>query len=233
MSLDRLGCRLYEIKLAEGDDAQAMAFSGYGSVFNQVDSYGDVIVKGAFRDTLRDAKKSGNWPAMLSQHGGWGMGADDLTPVGIWTDMAEDDHGLKVEGRLADTTRGREAYALLKMQPRPALTGLSIGFVAKEWSIGTKPEEPRRTLKKIELWEVSLVTFPANPKARIADVKSESGRTIRDAEHALREAGFSAGEAKAILAKGFKVLGRRDDASPDMTALTAALKRNLGILAPT
>lgn len=203
------GCDL-EVKFA-GDEA-GMTFSGYGAVFDNVDSYGDVIVKGAFRDTLRDARKSGNWPAMLSQHGGWAIGADDLTPIGIWTNLEEDEKGLMVEGKLADTARGREAYALLKMQPRPAITGLSIGYIAKKFTVGTKPEEPRRKLEKVELMEISLVTWPANSKARVGQVKS-GDVTERDVERLLmRDAGFSRSEAQVVINHGFKALKAKRDA---------------------
>lgn len=233
---DTLICGLeqLEVKFAEGDD-KTMSFTGYGAVFGNVDSYGDVIQKGAFRETLREAKKSGVWPKMLLQHGGFGWNAEDMTPIGIWTEMAEDDTGLKVEGQLAETVRGKEAYTLLKMKPRPALDGLSIGFRAKEFALGTKPDEPRRTLKKVELLEVSLVTFPANPKARMTGIKSANGLSIRDAEKALRDAGFSSSEAKGILARGFK--GLTEDATRDAGAtgseiaeLVASLKRNASIL---
>lgn len=229
-----LSCNLIEVKLASSDGADTatgeMIFSGYGAVFGNVDSYGDVIQKGAFKESLRDAKKSGNWPAMLMQHGGWGMGADDMTPVGIWTGMEEDDIGLKVEGKLADTARGREAYSLLKMTPRPAINGMSIGYYAKEFILGTKPEEPRRTLKKVELVEVSLVTFPANGKARVEAVKN-GVQNIRIAEQALRDAGFSQKEAKAILAQGFKAIPQRD--AEDYGELADLIRRNTAILNPT
>lgn len=227
-----LDCGLIEVKLAqkeEGAETDEMMFSGYGAVFGNKDSYGDVIVKGAFKDSLREAKKSGTWPAMLMQHGGWGMGADDMTPIGIWTSMEEDDIGLKVEGKLADTARGREAYGLLKMTPRPAIDGMSIGYYAKEFVLGTKPDEPRRTLKKVELVEVSLVTFPANGKARVKDVKSEPD--IRIAEQALRDAGFSRTEAKAILASGFKSLPQRDADDPgDVKSLVEQIEKNIALL---
>lgn len=224
------GCNLIEVKFAkaeDGTDTGEMIFSGYGAVFGNVDSYGDVIQKGAFKDTLREARKSGNWPAMLMQHGGWGMGADDMTPVGIWTSMEEDDIGLKVEGKLADTPRGIEAYKLMKMTPRPAITGMSIGYYAKEFVLGTKPEEPRRLLKKVELVEVSLVTFPANGKARVQAVKNGIPN-IRIAEQALRDAGFSQKEAKAILAEGFKAVPQRD--AEDYGELADLIRRNTAIL---
>ena len=218
--MDRTSFGLREVKLAGGD---AMTFSGYGAVFDNVDSYGDLIVKGAFTDTLARAKSTGQWPAMLMQHGGWGMGADDMTPVGIWTGMEEDNIGLKVEGKLADTLRGREAYALLKMDPRPAIDGLSIGYIAKAYEPRSRPEDPRRKLTKVDLLEVSLVTFPANPKARVGSVKSSGGLTIKDAEEALREAGFSRTEAKAILAKGFKSIDQREAGDGNLGAALTRL----------
>jgi HK97 family phage prohead protease len=224
--MQRLDCAL-ELKFAA--DTAEMTFSGYGAVFGNVDSYGDMIVKGAFAETLSFAKSNGQWPAMLMQHGGWGMGADDMTPVGIWTEMKEDDAGLWIEGKLADTLRGREAYALMKMTPRPAITGLSIGYVTKSYEPRSRPEDPRRKLTKLDLHEVSLVTFPANPKARIASVKSAASE--RDAERALRDAGFSRTEAKAILAEGFKAMPQRDAGGLD--ELMAALQRNAEILNPT
>jgi HK97 family phage prohead protease len=221
---------LREVKFAGEAGQEGRTFTGYAAVFGNRDSYGDVIEKGAFRRTIREAKRSGHWPAMLLQHGGWGMSADDLTPIGIYTEMEEDDEGLLVTGVLADTPRGNEALSLLKMQPRPALSGLSIGYIAKRFTVGTKPDEPRRTLHEIELVEISLVTFPANPKARIGAIKSAGGLTIRDAESALRDAGFSAREAKAILAKGFSAIDHRegDDQLRRLSDAAADLLRALG-----
>jgi len=226
--MDRSEFGLREVKLAK-DPAEGMKFSGYGAVFGNVDSYGDVIAPGAFAETLAAARKSGNWPAMLAQHGGWGMTGEDMNPIGVWTDLAEDGHGLKVEGVLADTARGLDTYKLLKMDPRPALNGLSIGYVAKKFTARSKPDEPRRKLEAIDLYEVSLVTFPANPKSRIRQVKSGEGLTLNDAEKALREAGFSRMEAKAILAKGFKALGLREAGEGD-DETEAALQRLLSTL---
>lgn len=211
MTIERASFGLRELKLAQ-NDSDGMTFEGYGAVFGNVDSYGDVIQPGAFAETLAAAQKSGIWPAMLLQHGGWGMGAEDMTPIGIWTSMAEDGIGLKVSGKLADTARGREAYALLKMEPRPAITGLSIGYIAKEWSQRSKPEEPRRTLKKVDLMEVSLVTFPANGKARISAVKSlDEIASLADAEAFLREVGgLSKSQAVAFIARVKAASGRGD-----------------------
>lgn len=218
---------LSEIKFAEGDGAHPMEFSGYGAVFGNVDSYGDVIVPGAFADTLAESKKTGRWPAMLSQHGAMGLTSEDLTPVGVWTDMGEDGHGLKMTGVLADTQRGIELYKLMKMKPRPAIDGLSIGYIAKEWTLRSNPEEPRRTLKKIHLIETSPVTFPANGLARVTGVKSMEGFTERDFERWLtQDAGLSRSEARVVINQGFKsLIAMQDAGSSELADLADALKR--------
>jgi len=217
-----------EMKFAQ--DASAMTFSGYGAYFGNVDSYGDVIVPGAFAKTLAEARKSGRWPAMLAQHGG--LTADDMTPVGVWTEMKEDARGLYVEGKLAETQRGHDLYALMKMQPRPAIDGMSIGYRPVEFTLRAKPEEPRRTLKSVQLFEVSVVTFPANDLSRVQQVKADE-MTIRDFERALTRGmlpPLSDREAKALLAHGFKGLGSGRDDGSDAAALAERLRRNIDAL---
>ncbi len=189
------------------------SFSGYGAVFGNVDTYGDVIEGGAFKDTLRTWEDKGKYPPMLLQHGGGFLGgADDLLPVGKWTSMAENSRGLKVEGQLfaLQTERGQYLYEGLKSG---ALDGLSIGYRAKEFVLGTKPGEPRRRLKSVDLVELSIVTFPANDRARVGSVKAaDTIRTIREFEDFLRDAGgFSHAAAKAIAARGFKSSEPRDE----------------------
>jgi uncharacterized protein len=169
--MDDITC-LFEIKSDNSNDG---VITGYGSVFGNVDSYGDTVAPGAFRKSISDAKTGASqWPAMLLQHGD--DTADGQMPIGIWTDMSEDERGLKLKGKLAiNTERGADAYALLKMKPRPALDGLSIGYRAKDYELhkaGTGPNGARRTLKSVDLVEVSLVTFPADSRARVTGVKS-------------------------------------------------------------
>jgi HK97 family phage prohead protease len=223
--MERTFIPLRELKFAS-DDQAAMEFSGYGAVFGNVDAYGDVIAPGAFADTLAAAHKSGVFPAMLSQHGGWGMTAQDLTPVGVWSSLSEDGIGLKLDGVLAPTPRGQELGILMKMKPRPAIDGLSIGYIAKEWTPRSKPEEPRRTLKKVDLIEISPVTFPANGKARVTSVKSLFG-TEREIEAWLqRDAGLSRKEAQLVISHGFKaLLEQRDALGGELGELAAALKQ--------
>ena len=223
--MQNLTCTLRELKFAADEGAQAMSFTGYGAVFGNVDSYGDVIEAGAFSKFLADVK-SGNqpWPAMLSQHGGWQMSAEDMTPIGVWTDFAEDGHGLKVTGQLADTPRGLEMYKLMKMSPRPAIDGMSIGYIAKEWEPRSKPEDPKRKLKRIDLIEVSIVTRPANGKARVESVKNDW--TERDFERLLtRDAGLSRSDAMVVINQGFKsLIAMRDAGSSELAELAQALK---------
>jgi len=231
MKMNRQECHL-EIKSAQNASSEeGMTFSGYGAVFGNIDCYGDVIEKGAFANTIKSFKASGKWPAMLSQHGGWLSSAQDMTPVGVWTEMREDDHGLYVEGKLADTPRGRELYELMKMTPRPAIDGMSIGYFITDSTDEKKDGELIRHIKGIDLVELSLVTFPANKEARIADVKSED-LTIRDAERALRDAGFSRAEAKRILAEGFNSsLSLRDaEEKDDSSEIAELLRRNISAM---
>lgn len=231
--MQHLACALMEIKLAPTESGvDAMSFSGYGAAFNNVDSYGDVIAPGAFAKFLSDVQEQKQpWPAMLSQHGGWGATADDMTPVGVWTHLAEDGAGLQVTGQLADTPRGRELYTLMKMSPRPAIDGLSIGYIAKSFTPRSKPEDPRRTLTQIDLMEISPVTFPANRSARVASVKTlEEFGTLADIEDYLRDVGgFSHKEAKTLVAR-IKRLGL-PDAGLDFNELAALITRNTAILA--
>jgi uncharacterized protein len=157
----------FEVK-ASGDEG---IITGYGSVFGNVDSYGDTVAPGAFRKTILDAKTGvSQWPAMLLQHGDDTV--DGRMPVGIWLEMTEDSKGLRLKGKMADTKRGRETLALLKMTPRAALNGLSIGYRAKDFELHGKGSPARRTLKAVDLVEVSLVTFPADRFARVGSVKS-------------------------------------------------------------
>ena len=220
---------LREIKFdASPDDAgqKTRTFSGYGAAFNNVDAYGDVIVPGAFADFLADAKAGKQpWPSMLSQHGGWGMTADDMTPVGVWQDLSEDGAGLRVTGQLADTPRGNELDTLMRMTPRPAIDGLSIGYIPKKYEPRSKPEDPRRRITQIDLIEISPVTFPANRNARISSIKSIADMdSITELEDLLRDAGgFSRTQAKSIIAR-IKCSDLRD-ADQQLQRMHAAAQR--------
>jgi hypothetical protein len=199
----------FQIK-ATGDDG---VVEGYGSVFGVRDNYDDVIAKGAFAATLAVHKAAGTMPAMLWQH-------DAAEPIGVWLDMVEDDKGLRIKGQLAlDTTRGKEAHALLKLG---AINGLSVGFISKQWAYDRETDV--RTLTEIDLWEVSLVTFPANEKARVTHVKSgDELAAPKDAERLLRDAGFSKSDATAFVSRVMRMgEARRDSADSTAQAMKAA-----------
>ena len=181
------------------------SFTGYGSVFGEVDSYDEVVQKGAFAKSLKSYAAKGKSPKMLRGH-------DTNQIIGSWKGLTEDDVGLRVEGQLAlELNAAKEAYALLKMD---ALDGLSIGYVATKWEENKKTGIT--TLTEIDLWEVSLVTFPAGPSARVDGVKSalECGKlpSLKEFEEYLREAGFSRTEAAAVAGKGLSHLLRQREA---------------------
>jgi len=142
--------------------AETGVFEGYASVFNVVDSVNDKIAPGAFKDSLAGCRKSGRLPPLLWQH-------EAQEPIGAWRGMHEDGHGLFVKGDLFinDIPRSKEAYKLLKEN---VVTGLSIGYRTKEFHREQKGGV--RVLTKLDLLEVSLVTFPANELARVTGVKS-------------------------------------------------------------
>lgn len=135
-------------------------FSGYASVFNAVDNQNDMVLPGAFKDSLFSWEKKSQWPKMLWQH-------DQKEPIGRWLFMEEDSRGLYVEGQLLlDVQKAREAYALMKVG---ALDGLSIGYrVVKSKRDG---KSTVRYIQQVDLLEVSVVTFAANQAAKITKVK--------------------------------------------------------------
>ena len=199
----------FEVKAVNEDGT----IEGYGSVFGVKDSYADVIQKGAFDKSIKAHREAKSMPALLWQH-------DAAQPIGVWTEMSEDSNGLKLKGKLAmDTVKGKEAHALLKMG---ALNGLSIGFMTKQAQYDEKTEI--RTLTEVEIWETSIVTFPANTKARVTHVKSaDAMQTLKDAERILRDSGFSKQDALAFVSR-VKTLSSRSD-SDDAGELKAALIR--------
>ena len=209
-----------EVKFA---DASSGEFDGYGAVFGNVDSHGDVIVPGAFAASLAEYKARGTMPTMYAQHGP-ALGGDPL-PVGVWQEMEEDAKGLRVRGRISalDTDYGRRIRSLVQ---DGALKGLSIGYnlATNGATYGKKPGEPKRTLKAVRLIEVSLVHQASNDRARVESIKSrldsDEPPTLREIEEALREPPFnlSRKQAAAFAAGGYKSLLAREseggEASP-------------------
>lgn len=194
------------VSIKAADVMEDGTFTGYGSVFNVVDQAGDVVPPRAFIESLERKR-----PKLLWQH-------DTRKPIGVWVDAHEDERGLYVKGRLlSDVQLGREAIALLRAG---AIDGLSIGFetMESEWisaeqhqtKYGCGPmgyvgesNDQVRVLKTIDLWEVSLVTFPCCASATVDFVK-----------HAPRAAAIPLDLAAAI--------GRRQQATARLLAAAAA-----------
>ena len=189
-------------------------FQGYGSVFGVKDVYDEIVAPGAFADSLTAQKAKGRLPAMLWQH-------RSAEPLGVWGSMIEDNLGLKVDGQLAlSTVRGAEAYSLLKMG---AISGLSIGYMTREDSFDRVTGV--LTLKRVELYEVSLCTFPANDAARVQGVKQiEVIEDLKAAEKYLRDAGLSRKEAVAFIAR-VKGFSQSDSDEGAMQQLAEAIMR--------
>ena len=209
--------RPFEVKAV--DDAGI--FTGYGSVFGNVDSYQEIVAPGAFVESLAAWKDAGKLPPVLWQH-------RSGEPVGPYLELREDSHGLWAKGQLLvdDVVRAKEARALMKAK---AVNGLSIGFVTREDSYDKVTGI--RTLKKIDLWEISIVTFPANPAAQISNVKSavEALETLAEAERYLRDAGgFSKAAALAFIARVKSMQNRSDsDELGDLKAALHSLRNTL------
>lgn len=128
-----------------------LAIEGYASLWGVADLNGDVVAPGAFTESL--AAQGATGVRMLHQH-------ENRSPVGVWDGMVEDDRGLRVRGRIMDwSAEGRFAQALARAE---ALDGLSIGFRSRR----ARREGRLRVLVEVDLWEVSLVTFPMLPGAR-------------------------------------------------------------------
>lgn len=209
-----------ELKAVDNDeDGQEYGrFEGYGSVFNNTDLGNDVIKNGAFRKSLR--KRGAKSIKLLYQH------KTDM-PIGVFDSMKEDEHGLYVKGRLAlKTQAGAEAYELLKMG---ALDGLSIGFRLTPKGYQTDKRTRKRVIDEVDLMEVSLVTFPMNPRATVQSVKGQD-ISIREWENGLRDAfSISRSEAKAAAKAILTTFTERDAVVEDdvveaMKKLTTTLK---------
>lgn len=189
-----------ECDLKFSDSAEG-TFEGYLSVFGNVDSYGDTVFKGAYKDTLSGRKRM---PPMLLNHDARAV------PVGVWESMKEDDTGLRVKGRFLATDTGKEVHQAVK---EGAMTGLSIGYRATKFE---ENDHGGLNLLKIDLREGSVVTMPAEDDARIDVVKFEElfGSvdeigSQKEFELILRDAGYTRKMAKALMSQ-FKSICLRD-----------------------
>lgn len=178
----------------------ATSFEGYASVFNGVDSYGDTILPGAYADTLKNRSRP---VRMFFNH-------DPHMPIGKWLSAEEDAKGLKVSGEL---TPGLSLSSDVKAAMRHGtLDGLSIGYRIP--SGGSEKDGKIRRLKRLDLFEVSIVTAPADLGARIDPESIKSAideiASLKEFEDFLRDAGgFSRAAATALVGQ-FKTLIQRD-----------------------
>lgn len=163
-----------ELKLQEG-----AVICGHASLFGAVDQGGDVVQRGAYAASLARLKREGHGVKMLWQH-------DPARPIGVWDEVREDERGLYVKGRLlVEVQAAREAHVLLQAG---AIDGLSIGYRTLR---SEKSAAGGRLLHEVELWEVSLVTFPMLPQARVqaepSEGEAELARTLAETFRAARE----------------------------------------------
>lgn len=192
----------FKVKKTEGESGQ---IEGYASVFNNRDSYNEAVMPGAFADSLAKHTREGTYPLMLWQH-------NPDEPIGVWNEMNDDGKGLFVKGTLlSGVRRADEAIIMLKAG---AIQGMSIGY--REVDVEPAKEGQPRKLVKLELMEASIVSFPANRRARVEAVKSEQmlgefAKRLRDGdppsikefEDILREAGVPKSMAVQIASVGY------------------------------
>ena len=215
METKQLALQQTEIKFSKNAE---LAFSGYASMFGGIDSYGDTVEKGAYKNTLtgRDRPIRMRW-----NHYG------DV--IGKWTKLEEDEKGLYVEGELTPGhSKASDVYASLK---HGAIDGMSIGYRVKS---SQELEGNRRLLKEIELIEISVVEEPADLMATIAEVKSalETANSLKEVESLLRDVGgFSRVDAKHLVSKINSLYQREAEAEKEKQDIATLFKKH-GILMP-
>ena len=178
-------------------DGETNVIEGYASVFGNEDHVGDVVERGAFIKSIAE-----RMPKMLWQH-------KMDKPIGVYTEIREDDRGLYVKGKLANTPLGNEVAELARMG---AIDSMSIGYSIPQGGAEFDRQNDIRLLKQVDLFEISLVTFPANEQAKIISAKNDLPRTEREFEKFLRDAGYSRKQATAITLAGFKAESSQRDA---------------------
>ncbi|SET16839.1 HK97 family phage prohead protease [Paracoccus homiensis] len=159
-----------EVKFAGGAPilSDGHVIEGYASLFGLTDQGGDAVMRGAFAASLAKLSAKGDKVRMLWQH-------DPAKPIGVWDEIREDEKGLWVKGRLLpDVIQAREAAALIQAG---AIDGLSIGYRTIR---AERDQKGRRALAEVELWEVSLVTFPMLPEAKVGRKEAEDLREMAD-----------------------------------------------------
>jgi hypothetical protein len=208
----------------KADTAGDGTFTGYGACFGNVDQGGDMIKQGAFTETLAAWRTKGKMPAMLWQH-------NTRQPIGVWSNMQEDSHGLLVQGKLTKgVQQADEAYLLLK---DGALDGLSIGFETVDAEM--MPSQNMRMLNKLNLYEVSTVTMPMNEMACVTSVKAaiDELETLSDAERFLREVcSLSRKDTTDFVSVVKKIARREAGGDQSLRGLLEQIRSTKGALPP-
>lgn len=193
-------------------------FSGYCNVFDVPDSYDEVVRKGAFAQSIQGWNAQNKMPPVLWNH-------DRNQPIGVWTLLKEDEHGLYGEGRLLvnDVARAKEIHALLLAG---AIDGLSIGYRLNKWAYNEV--DGVLELLEIDLKEISIVTFPANEESRVEVVKSALAKgslpTLPEFEKALRDLGFSKAQATVVAGHGLRKLIQGEPENNEISNALTILK---------
>lgn len=204
-----------EVK-AEGDGSR---FTGLGAVFGNEDFGGDMIMKGAFKQTLKDIAAKGRKVPILWQH-------DTYEPIGYWENLKETDEGLMGDGVLLvdSIDRAKGAAGLIKSG---AVSGLSIGYRVPRGGAEYDSDQDVRVLKSLDLHEISVVTFPMNDEARIDAVKA-ADMSKRDLERVLtQDAGLSRSVARTLMSEGYKGVQSMHDAGEDYDEIAMLLKQSI------
>jgi len=196
--------------------ASTGAIEGYASLFGELDQGGDIVALGAYSASLTKLAQQDRKVKMLWQH-------DPAQPIGVWDEVREDERGLWVEGRiLTEVEKGREAIALIKAG---SIDGLSIGYRTIN---AHKNGSGKRVLQEVELWEVSLVTFPMLPSARVtgkSDVptsiidKLKAGDRLTEREFEKMVKGFDLSNSQAERAARIHLKGQGEPAAAETEAV--------------
>jgi len=180
------------------------SFEGYGSVFNNKDLGNDVIKYGAFSESIKSKKPK--QIKLLYQHK-----TDE--PIGVIDSLEEDSRGLKIKGRLAmKTQKGKEVYELMKMG---ALDSMSIGYRLSPDDYKYSDKLKKRTISNLDLMEISMVTFPMNPKAKVTKVKLAE-MDVRELEKYLCDIGMTNSVAEQSAGVLFKSFNREVNEQGDL-----------------
>ena len=213
--------------MAPDDSSNLGEFEGYASVWGSVDLGGDMIERGAYKNTLDEWANKGQLPQLLYYH-------QDQMLIGDWLEMREDEKGLYVKGRLwvkgdLKVETAVMAYNILK---GTSVKGLSIGYSVRDYDSQEQVDGSRiRLLKEINLFEVSIAPYSMEPKAKVHSVKSltdEEGQilTKREVEKVLRDAKLSRRQAKAFIGGGYDALVRDEQSEVDLKSRDDSLSQS-------